>query len=273
MSCTGFSDKLCSFENSPLALLTSLSLNVLDPSNNDITDKSIAIIQHFMNNVEYLSLSGNRISSDGGKKVIAKAEELLKTADADEQSSCHLKRIWLGGNDIAGSVLAECTCKIISSELLTISNIIPNGVPGMFSSFPIDNCVEQLLSSLTPGKEVLLPIMGIMQNLLQSQVFTDVMDSAICAHNAAYFNRWFMRGVHALVHHNDCVNVVKGAYSLLNLFVFLERWFKMTKEYTLRLAVLCCMICVIDELMLTNGIHELEPAAKSTLQLITEIVH
>ena len=53
-------------------------------------------------------------------------------------------------------------------------------------------------------------------------------------------------------------------------FIWLENWNLHTGAYNLKLAVLGCMICVIDGLMLTHGLYELEPHLKSTLQLITE---
>ena len=271
MSCTGFSDKLCSFENSPFALMTIPSLTVLDLSNNDITDKSIAMIICFMSNVEYLSLSGNRISSDGGKKLIAKAEELLETADSDEQSSCHLQRIWLGSNDIEGSVLAECTCKIITSDLLTLEGIPPEFVPAMFSSSPMNESLVRCLRSSITGKEVLLPIRGNLRCLFLSQELRVVMDLAIGEQDHACFQRWFMRGVHTVVHHSDSDIPVERAQRLLNLFGWLVIWYGNTRVYMLHLAVLCCKICVIDELMLTHGIHELEPRAENTLRHITQL--
>ena len=242
MSSTGFSDKLCSFENSPLALMTILSLTVFDLRNHDITDKSISIVQNFMNNVEYLSMSVNRISSDGGKKLIGKAEEPLQTADADEESSCHLQRIWLGGKDIEGSVFAECTCKIISSNFLTRSDTLPEFVPAMFSSSPTDNSLEPRLPSLIPEKEMLLPIMGIMQNLVLSQVMNDAMGHAIDAHDDSCFQRWLMRGVHAVGRHSDCANPVERAKSLSNLFSWLGNWNQKTRGYIFSLAVGRCTI-------------------------------
>ena len=96
------------------------------------------------------------------------------------------------------------------------------------------------------------------------------MDLAIDEQDNACFQRWFMRGVHTVVHHSDSDIPVERAESLLNLFSWLENWHHNTRAYMLRLAVLCCKICVIDELMLTHGIHELEPRAESTLRLIAQ---
>ena len=78
-----------------------------------------------------------------------------------------------------------------------------------------------------------------------------------------------MRGVHAAVHHSNCDNPVKSANCLLNLFFLLVAWHLNTRAYISCLTVLCCIICVIDKLMLTHGMHELEPRAKITLRLIT----
>ena len=109
-----------------------------------------------------------------------------------------------------------------------------------------------------------------MQDQMLSKVFDDLMDHAIGEHDHACFQRWFMRGVHAVVDHSDCDNPVKRAWCLLNLFSWLGNWNLNARAYILRLAVSCCKICVIDELMLTHGMHELEPQAESTLRLITE---
>ena len=114
-----------------------------------------------------------------------------------------------------------------------------------------------------------MPIMTIMQNLLQSQELIVVMDHVIDEHDHACFQRWFMRGVHAVVDHSDCDNPVKRANCLLNLFTWLGWWSHSTRAYILSLAVFCCKICVIDELMLTHGMHELERHAENTLGLIT----
>ena len=244
-------------------------LTTLDLSNNDITNKSIPMVTYLMSHVGYLSLSGNRISSDGAKKLIAKAEELLDTTDADEQSSCHLQRIWLGDN-IEEYVFAECSCTIISSELLTIKNIQPCKVPAMFSSLPVDSSHGQHGPCLIPRKDMYLPIMGTIHNMLLSEVFNDFVLHAIRAHDSACFNRWFMSGVHAVVHHRDCDNPVEEAKCLLNLFVYLANWNFHTGAHYWSVPVLCFMICVIDELILVHRIHELLPRAESTLQLIMQ---
>ena len=109
-----------------------------------------------------------------------------------------------------------------------------------------------------------------MQNLFLSQLFNDVLVHVICEHDHAFFHRWFMRGVHAVVHNSGRDNHISTANCLLNLFSWLGNRSLHTGAYNLSLAVLCSMICVIDELMLTYGMHELEPRAERTLRLITQ---
>ena len=139
----------------------------------------------------------------------------------------------------------------------------------MFSSSLINSSLVRCLRSSIPGEEVLLPIIGNMQNLLQSRALRVVIDHAVGEHDHACFQCWFMRGVHAVVHHSNCDNPVKRANCLLNLFFLLVAWHLNTRAYISCLTVLCCIICVIDKLMLTHGMHELEPRAKIPLRLIT----